>query len=233
MIALITSTLRPSNNTHTFFDENERYSQSIETIKKLATMGFSEMFMFDNSATKIDAERLMQDSGHNLHFFQTSQYTFRNKGLNEALLILNSLNQLPADLPIFKISARYYPNTDFNSQKFINSNVDFMGRGYDFAKKTGLFSTRGYFVRNKEVLEKILVLAIEDMLAYGKGIYGLKSAIYQMKSIISLQPGSPFQISIEHAFARIIKTQFSYQLFERIGIEGFIAGADRLDHISE
>ncbi|AMQ01249.1 hypothetical protein AY601_4406 [Pedobacter cryoconitis] len=233
MIALITSTLRPTDKTHSFFKEEERYTQTLETIRKLSGKGFSEIYIFDNSSKKINGEQLIQDSGCKLFFIQNCQYTFRNKGLNEALLILNSLNHLPPDRPIFKISARYYPTDQFNTERMNLVTTDFIGKGYSFDKRGGLFSTRGYIVKDKELLERMLVLCIEDMMSYSKGIYGLSSLINHLKSIFVLQTGSPFQISMEHAFARILKTHFSYQLLENIGIEGYIAGAGQKELITE
>jgi hypothetical protein len=233
MVALITSTLCPSIKAHSFFNEEERYSQTIETVKRLFSKGYSEIYIFDNSAKKINRDQFIQDSGYPLNFIQNCQYTFPNKGINEALLILNNLNHLPAHQPIFKISARYYPIDQFNPNTMSSATVDFIGTGYNFNKRGGLFSTRGYFVRDKELLEKILVLAIEDMMAYGKGVYGFRSAVNYLKSVFVLRTGSPFQISMEHAFARILKTRFSYQLLENIGIEGYIAGADQMEFISE
>lgn len=233
MIALITSTLCPSGKVQSFFNEEERYAQTLETVQKLSGKGFSEIYIFDNSSKKIDKEQFIRDSGCTPDFVQNCQYTFFNKGLNEALLILNNLSHLPQNRPIFKISARYYPNDLFNPTIINSAAADFIGKGYNFNKRGGLFSTRGYVVRNKDLLEKILVLAIEDMMAYGKGIYGFRSAVNYLRSVFVLQTGSPFQISMEHAFARILKTHFSYQIVEHIGIEGYIAGASQMELISE
>jgi len=233
MIALITSTLCPTDTAYSFFKEAERYTQTLETITKLSGKGFSEIYIFDNSSKKINGEQLIKDSGCKLFFIQNSQYTFLNKGLNEALLILNSLIHLPSDRPIFKISARYYPTDQFNPERMSSVTADFIGKGYSFDKREGLFSTRGYIVKNKELLERMLVLGIEDMVSYGKGIYGLRSLINHLKSIFVIQTGTPFQISMEHAFARILKTHFSYQLLENIGIEGYIAGAGKQELITE
>lgn len=233
MVALVTSTLCPSDKAFSFFNEEERYSQTIQTVRKLSCKGFSEIYIFDNSSKKINGNQFIHDSGCRVNFIQNCQYTFSNKGMNEALLILNNLNHLPANQPIFKISARYYPTDQFNPEILRLVSADFIGKGYNFTKREGLFSSRGYVVKNRNLLEKILVLAIEDMMAYGKGIYGVRSAINYLRSLFVLQTGSPFQISMEHAFARILKMHFSYQLLENIGIEGYIAGAKQMELVSE
>ena len=108
MIALITSTLRPTS-IQSFFSNEERYEQTLVTIRKLAEKGFKEIYLIDNSLDAIDVPKLIADSGMNLQVHHTPQYSFANKGLNEALLLLNNLHHLPASTHIFKISARYYP----------------------------------------------------------------------------------------------------------------------------
>jgi hypothetical protein len=233
MIALITSTICPSNESHSYYNETERYVQTIETIKKLKKTGFSQIYIFDNSVKGISENQINTDSGFTVNFTHSYQYPFVNKGVNEALLILNNLYQLPDDQRIFKISGRYYPNTHFSLQAMQESSYDFIGRGYNFDKRGGIFSTRAYAVKNKALLEQLMVLAIEDMLGYGNGIYGVGSFIKQLTSLFSIKPGTAFQISIEHAVARVLKSHFTYNLLDQIGIEGLLAGSKHKEFISE
>jgi len=101
MIALITSTLIPTT-VYSVYDPDERLYQTINTIQKLRGAGFSDIYFFDNSINEIDRSALIK-AHQSIKIFQSPQYSFKNKGLNEALLILNNSHHLPKNTPIFKI----------------------------------------------------------------------------------------------------------------------------------
>ncbi len=231
-VAVVTSTLK-TDGFHSFFSSEERLQQTINTLDKLTEKGLHDIFLFDNSGAGEElaaiAARFPQATITRQH-----QYKFRNKGLNEALLLLNNLHLIPDDVAIFKISARYYPNDDFLLDKTLSDfDRDFAGVGYQFDNKNASFSTRAYFARNKKVLEDTLVLAIEEMLAYSTGIHGLRSLFLSLKSWANKHLGTHYQLSVEQSFARILKKKGNYQLLAKIGVEGYVAGSDRLEKIVE
>jgi hypothetical protein len=233
LIALITSTLKPTNIYSQFSDE-QRYGQTIFTINSLYEKGFNDVILIDNSNKHIDLNQLIKDTNPLLKAYHTPQYSFENKGLNEALLILNNLDKLPVSTPIFKISARYYPNNNFKLDDLTSINkFDFIGVGQGFNQKIPYFSTRAYIAQNKQLLEKILVLAIEEMLSYHKGVYGMRSFINLVKSFFIKSLGSSYQLSLEQAFALILKNQKNYFLLEKIHISGVVAGFNEQNSISE
>lgn len=233
MIALITSTLRPTS-IYSVFSDQERYDQTIITIKKLAQKGFDKIYLVDNSINPIDQKKIIADSEKAVKVFNTPQYSFENKGLNEALLILNNLHHLPSATPVFKISARYVPTDNFSLDVAANiDSYDFIGVGENFGARISAFSTRAYFVKNKAVLEEMLTIAVEEMISYHKGIYGPGSALTFIQSIFKTKLGSPFQLSIEQAFARIMKKRNNYLLIDRINIEGTLAGFNQNNKINE
>jgi len=224
MIALITSTLVPQN-TYSLFTPPERLTQTIMTIGKLVEAGFTGIYLFDNSLSSINTAALKNEF-EPLKIFHSPQYTFKNKGLNEALLILNNLHNLPSDSPIFKISGRYYPTPLFSKDIwYLNQEKDFVGVGYDFDKKIAGFSTKAYFVKNKDILASTLVKAVEDMVSYSKGIHGIKSAANAIKEIFKPTIGTGYQLSMEQSFARILKQQQNYHLVKKMNIEGFEASS--------
>lgn len=230
MVAFVTSTLYPSS-AHSFFSNDERYDQTLHTITRLREVGFEQIFLFDNSIKPVDVNGIKDASGAILQVYQNSQYTFSNKGLNEALLILNTIHHLPSDTLLFKISARYAPTKEFSVVPESElKQLDFAGVGYDFGKKVPVFNTRAYYVKNKAVLETSLVLAIEEMLSYAKGIHGPKSLI---NAISRSELGCAYQLSIENALGRIIRLKLNYKLLNKIGIEGYVAGAQKLDYVTE
>lgn len=230
MISIVTSTLKPIK--YSLFTNQERLKQTLHTLERLTEIGFDEIYLLDNSPIPT-SELGIQPFG-NVKVVHKSQYSFNNKSLNEALLILNNLSVIPDNTPIFKISARYFPNKNFD----ITNNIhliqkEFVGVGYTFEKATSAFSTRAYFVRDKSVLETTLVLAIEEMISYSKGIHGLKSMLQAFYSYFKTHIGVNYQLSLEQSFARILKSKRNFHLLKRINVEGYLAGSGYNDFISE
>ena len=233
MIALITSTIYPLE-TYSYFNGNERYEQTITTIKELVKKGFKDIYMFDNSKILLDSNSIKSDSKHDVQIFHSSQYSFKNKGLNEALLILNNIHNLPDNTSIFKISGRYFPTLSFNVPEIQDfAGKEFLGKGYNFLDRSGTFSTRAYCSINKRVLEEMLVLCVDEMISYSKGINGLRSAINSICASFTSKIGTEYQISIEQAFARILKSKRNYHLVNNLNIQGLLAGSKYLELISE
>jgi hypothetical protein len=232
MIAVITSTLF-ANSGHSFFTNDERLAQTIKTIETLDRLNFNRVYLFDNSLQQINREPLLRCSSK-LEIYQTPQYTFKNKGLSEALLILNNLHHLPDNTPIFKISGRYHPTANFNVPDFnAYPGADFIGVGKIHNEKLPFVSTRAFYVKNKQTWETMLVTITEEMLAYSRSIHGIRSMYESIVSCFKPYMGAKYQLSLEQAFARILRWSEKFHLLENIGIEGYIAGSDRLEKIEE
>lgn len=232
MIALVTSTLAPFN-AHSFFTVQDRLAQTLHTIEKLYDTGFQDIILIDNSVNDTEV-MTVQQRFTNLKVYHQPQYTFVNKGLNEALLILNNMPVLPADTAIFKISGRYYPAQHFISENFDNYyETDFIGIGHNFSTQAPWFTTRAYYVKNKTILEAALITSIEEMLSYSKGIHGLRSLYQSFKSIFKPGVGITYQLSLETALARVLKQHYNFHLADKINIEGYLAGSNQLEFISE
>lgn len=229
MIALITSTLVPE--TYSFFPPEERYQQTIATLKSLEKVKFDKIYLLDNSTKPIKDQKFKFKPDDKLIIFQALQYAFKNKGLNEALLLLNHLSHISENGPILKISGRYKLSEQFNVDILLNKlgKNEILGVGAIKSGKNDYFNTRCYLVKDKKTLEEILVLAIEEMIAYGRGINGIRS----LTSMFRPKLGTPFQLSLENAFARVLQSRQNYMLIEKINIEGFIAGSEDLNFISE
>lgn len=235
MIAIITSTLIPNEKVYSFFSIEERRKQTIKTINSLLASGFKTVYLFDNSCGDINQKELYKQFPIKLIIFHQKQYAFQNKGINEALLLLNNIQVIPKNTKIFKISGRYYISDKFCFDKASKTldNVEFIGKGYDYNKKTGLLSTRGYFVKNSDLLEDILIKAIEEMYTYASKIRDIRSALKSIPNIFSDKLGTPFQISMEHAFARVIKKNYNIALINHLNIIGYVAGSNYLELIEE
>lgn len=232
MIAIVTSTLIP-NGAYSYYSNAERMQQTVETIIRLSALPLSSIYLFDNSTNKVDFSEILQVNKE-IKIFSSPQFTFENKGLNEALLILNCIHDLPVHTPIFKISGRYFPNENFGlPDDNLFGKYDFAGFGKEFDRAVPYFSTRAYFVKNKSVLQSLLVLAIEEMLSYSNGIHGIKSLFISIKKKFKKSIGTDYQLSLEQAFGRILKHKQNVMLLKAINIEGYIAGSGFKEFIKE
>ncbi|MDB5109923.1 MAG: hypothetical protein JWR67_1037 [Mucilaginibacter sp.] len=234
MIAVITSTLQPTQD-KSYFNFNDRLEQTKNGLLKLQEFNFQRIILFDNSDS-LDYSQLNKLLGDFsfVEKYHIRQFQFMNKGLNEALLLLNKLHHLPVDTPLFKISGRYYPNENF---KLVTPELllkyDFIGVGVDFNKRVSAFTTRAFFVKNKQVLESTLILAIEEMLSYANGIHGIQSFFKSIKNFYKPSIGTEYQISLEQAFARVLKYKKNYYMLKNINVEGYVAGAAKLEFIKD
>jgi len=230
MIAVITSTITPLAS-FSYFSPQDRLDQTIVTIEKLYEVGFKQVFLIDNSSQDIKKHYLESKYPY-LKVWHQEQYAFANKGLNEALLLLNNIHRLPENTSIFKISGRYYPSNAFQLHPMAKE-TDFIGLGKNFNTRVPWLSTRAYFVKNKTILEEILVLSIEEMISYSKGIHGIRSFGKAIKLIFLKKIGTSFQLSLETAFGMIIRQKLNFKLVDKLNIEGFIAGSKHQDFITE
>lgn len=236
MIALVTSTLFPNVNSYSIISNEERLIQTQQTVNKLMELDFEAIYIFDNSKTQTSVDLISAEYSKNpkIRFYHSPQYSFKNKGLNEAILILNNINKLPNEQEIFKISGRYYPNENFRIADFKDFSIhSFIGKAYKFDLREGTISTRAYAIKNSKLLEDLLVLSIEDMLSYSSKIRGLRSLINSIRDYFYNSIGSRFQISIEHSFARILKKKYRYNLLDKLNIDGYLAGVKKEESISE
>lgn len=234
MIALVTSTLSPTK-AYSSFSNAERLDQTLRTLERLYAVGFSDIYLFDNSTETANLARIAENYPK-VGIYHSPQYTFKNKGLNESLLILNHIDQLPFAEPIFKISGRYYPAPGFSFSQHVEllKKKELVGIGsYFHGPERACFVTRAYYIQDRDALERMLVLAVEDMISYSKGIHGVRSFLNALKGIYSPTLGTTYQLSLEQVFARIAKNKNNYALIDRLFIEGYIAGNDSKEFVTE
>lgn len=232
MIAVITSCIHPkqSENIRSFVPLTERIEQTLYSIERLKAIGFKQIILVDNSY-EIDFSRIKL-AHKDIKIIHVQQYQFTNKGVNELLMLLTILDQIPNDTPIFKISGRYFPNEAFNFE--FNNEFDFKIRPYNFLERRGTISTRGYFVKNKEIYEDFLLKTLNEVFIYQSRFVGWGSSKIQFKNIFSPIFSKKLNTSIEFAAARVLKnSNYKLELIDTIGIEGQIAGFENLTAINE
>ncbi len=235
MIAIVTSCIRPpekvDGQTRNFVPVAEREEQTIRTISRLIDLGISRIILADNSE-EYDFSRLRVLFPEKLEIASIRQYQFKNKGINELLLLLAVLPRVPADTPILKISGRYYPNTHFVPA--MDENADLKVKAFFLERRTGLISTRAYMVRNKAVYEPFLLDCLNELFVYPYRVVGLKSAWKWLREVLSPGATQPLNTSVEFAAARVIKQRkLRCQQVARMGIQGTIAGFETLEPIDE
>lgn len=235
MIAIITSCLRPKESINkqkrSYISLAEREYQTIKCIKEINTKGFEQIIIADNSDLDYDFSAI-KSINHNITIIQLKQFQFQNKGINELLMLLTVVEKIPENKAIFKISARYLPNTNFNLNK--NIEEDFRIKGYHFNTKRGTMSTRAYFVKDKMIYQKFLLETLNEVFIYPYRIVGLRSLIKFISNIFKPIFRNSFNISIEFASARVLKKQgYNITILATIGIEGIVAGSERNEKLIE
>lgn len=233
MIAIVTSCIHPKempNITRSFFTLEEREQQTIHTLKRLREVGFKQIILADNSFDyDFSKLKLLINDVQVIHL---KQYQFTNKSINEILILLSVLDQVPADTKIFKISGRYFPAESFMME--MPETVDFKVKGFEFDTKKAVITTRGYFVRNKAIYEEFLLNCLNEIYSYPYRVVGLGSLLKFIKEFIKPSLKKMPNVSVEFAAARTLKNgHFSYQLTDHLHIEGQIAGLESKELIKE
>lgn len=233
MIAIISSCIYPEENSNlkkSHFTNDERLAQTLHTIKELKSHPFSTIILVDNSATnKLD---LIKSAFEDVITVHIKQYQFNNKGINEFLMLLAILKIMPDNEPIFKISGRYLPNEKFDM--FFDEAYDFKVKAYEVGTKRFSISTRGYFVKNKEIYEDFLLKTLNETFVYPQRVVGFRSLINFSKQLFNPNFDTTHTSSVEFAGARVLKySNYKIQYADEIGINGVIAGFENKSTIRE
>jgi hypothetical protein len=233
MIAIVTSCINPKKIpaiTRSYFSLQEREEQTIHTLNRLKEVGFKHIILADNSF-EYDFTKLGPVID-NVQVVHLKQYQFLNKSINEILILLSILDQIPENTPIFKISGRYFPSANFKME--MSDGVDFKVKGFEFDTSKAVITTRGYFVRNKAIYEDFLLYCLNEIYSYPYRVVGLGSFTKFIKQFLKPSVKKTTTISVEFAAARAIKQGgFTYELTDNMNIEGQIAGLESKELIKE
>jgi hypothetical protein len=232
MIAVVTSTIKPPTAYQkSFYSFAERLEQTKTTLKRLEECGFTSIFLIDNSPllNQTELQQLLHDFP-NVQLYHLQQYHFDNKGINELLMLLYLTQHLPLNQPVFKLSGRYYPTASFKKPEF----CDFAVKEYQYKKRNGTISTRGYWVKNTIILQTFLLNCLNEIFVYPERITGFRSLLVKLEKKIFNKEITPLNISLEFAAANVLKrSSYSINFLPTIGVEGLIAGATQMERITE
>jgi hypothetical protein len=209
MIAVVSSTVAPSplpshDGARTTLSPEQRLDQTRETVASLVALGATDIFIADNSPGPWLRDRAsVLAPARVLHL---NQPPIRNKGIGELWLLLGSLEVLPEDAPVLKISGRYRigAGTGLALREGDDIAARIQGGG-----ATGEISTRCYLVRNKSVAARLWQRSLDEVYAERSRIMGPRSLLRIIRN--SVRPGrddfpysDPNTLSLEQASYRAI-----------------------------
>ncbi|PWS31695.1 hypothetical protein [Pedobacter paludis] len=226
MISIISSTIFPFYTTEklnkNLISNESRLADTINTIGSLENKNFDSIYVFDNSIPRLDNEII--DLLYPAKATSFDVLPYKNKGLSEIYLLLLGLRDLPDNEPILKISGRYLLNENWDFEELA---------AYDFAGKFDLkttISTRCYYVRNKRILETILLKAIDYIYGYHFKIVGPRSFLKVIGNILNTNAEINFHessISIERGMGEAIRAlQLKTKELKLLNISGISGNPD-------
>ena len=134
---------------------DERFQHTLATIKSLLDIGFTNIYLIDNSKELVSSKWIenFQSKGVVFLSIPAKNNSTKNKGLSEIELLLNFCQRVRLQSPILKISGRYRLNS--NNLLEIGC-AEIIGRIFHRRRGFSEFSTKAYMVANQIVWEQIL-----------------------------------------------------------------------------
>jgi len=226
MIAVVSSTVAPSaspshDGARTTLSPEVRLEQTRGTVDSLTARGVTDIIIADNSPGTWLRDRAASLAPARVLCLR--QPPVRNKGIGELWLLLGSLDELPDDQPILKISGRYRMGA--HSDLSLRSDDEISAKVYHKGP-SGEISTRAYLVRNRAVAALLWERTLDEMYAERSRIKGPRSLLRIIRN--SLRPGrdafhysDPNTISVEQAaYIAIRRLGLRLRPVEELDIEG-------------
>lgn len=236
---VITSTLLPSKNNWYGVKPGveiypiDRFNQTLDTINSLLNLGFTSIYLIDNSKNPIPSEWIIKiKSLRVLLIHIPADIETKNKGITEIEMLLKFCNSIDVIGPIIKISARY-KLADLKLLDYIEYDVV----GKIFNRRRGFYemSTRAYLVKDVETYKKLLheVRKLTKFLIYRFWSIFLFIRLFNfIKSVINssdLKAFSDPPISIEEGlYYSIKKLNLNLRSVDSLGISGVAASEGRI-----
>jgi hypothetical protein len=225
VIAVVSSTIFPGDapvyaESRSVFNPQERLEQTRHTIDSLKAIGFTDIYLADNSGGNWASGT--EDRLKPAKVYRFAHYQFRNRGISELYMLLEVLDALPAGTPILKISGRYALKKNISDQ---------LGQADVAAKwneRDSAISTRCYMVRDTRLYRRFLEDTMNEVYGYAARVHGPRSFLRILKN--SMFPGADKDIyfdpsmSIEGGAARALLTKgYVVGRLTDLALEGEIA----------
>lgn len=226
MIAVISSTIAPSalpshDGPRTNIDVEKRLAQTVESVRSLTALGFSEIYIADNSLTlPPSAEQLLAPA----RLLRFGHFPYRNKGVAEALLLLALSEHLPPARPIMKLSGRYRAGLNLCDSLHDAALAGLFAAAGSSAEN---LSTRAYAVRDRATFIRLLQGTLDELYASPWRVVGPRSLLSLVRRLLrSASDAYPYSDplgSLEISAARWLKhSGLKIQKLEKLGIEGVL-----------
>jgi hypothetical protein len=226
MLAVISSCLSPSTRPghdggRTNISAENRLAQTIGSVASLVRLGFTEIYLADNSAEPPTPEIVAQLSPARVTHF--AHYPYKNKSIAEAFLLLALLPQLPKTRPVMKLSGRYQASMNLCEKL---GSADLAGL-FSKSGRVENLSTRAYAVRDADFFARMLQGTLDELYATPWRVVGPRSALTLMRRILMPRrdnyPYSDPLCSLEISAARWLSRQrVQVRRLDKIGVQGVI-----------
>ena len=191
MIALISSTIYPPDappgGRLACVAPEGRLQQTRGTVASLAALGFTEIYLADNSAERWRGPGEAYFAPARLLRLDTPELD--NIGIAEAHLVRRALREVPEDRPILKISGRYLltrrPDETLGG-------ADIMARLYRHGRWQEM-STRCYAVRSKALHDAFLRQVLRE-------IYSVPTRVAGPRSLARLVRGALLPRTVDYPY---------------------------------
>lgn len=156
------------------YPPEERILQTRKTIESLRSLGYEDLYLFDNSGNQHRAVLIREFGDVHVQIFD--HFQFDNKGISETYLMLEGIRHVPDDRPLIKLSGRYRisrrPEVDIGS-------YDLAARIYRHEarlfQERETMATRCYVVRNRAVYRSYLIGLLQEIYSYSARVVGFGS----------------------------------------------------------
>jgi hypothetical protein len=193
-----------------FYDMNERFEQTLQTIHSIRSyVPNADIYLIEGSQITFNMEFVFESLVNKYVNVFNDKYIRRSvesklKGYGEAAqihYIFNKYDMTKYEY-IFKISGRYYLNSDFNLKTVINNNDITFCKG----KHSEIVSTVLYMIPKRKISELV-------------ECYKLATKIYNEYNNRVLR-GDIISLHYERIIPKLLKT---YNVLDKIGVEGLVS----------
>lgn len=227
---LITSTIFPPPSrdpsiVRTIYSSEERLIHTKSTIASLQKLGYQKLWLLDNSGNKYKSELQKNLDSVNINCFD--HYQFNNKGISEAVLLLEGLKFLPDDRPVLKISGRYslHKALAFDPIHYDIAAKITKSEGHVFRRQD--MSTRCYAVKNPRIFDLYMRKVLQEIFGYSSRIVGIRSLgrllINQLLPAYSKYEFFEPTLRMEFAgISAINNARLKLQRIQTLGLSGYL-----------
>lgn len=232
---VITSCLLPNSDCFyglsselTQISSENRYLQTIETIRSLVEQRCHTIYLLDNSVKPLPVEWICAIENMGVVFWSfPAKINTKNKGISEIELLLNFCKLVKCKSPVLKISGRYTLNSD---ELLTMNSTTLIGRVFHRRRGFSEFTTKAYIVNNTQILESILnksaklthtlIYRFWTPFLFLRLLTFIKDIVFKRQRGLFLDP----PISIEEAFYHaILELKIDHRFVDNLGISGIAA----------